>query len=171
MLELPEGQHHLVTFTLDGKEVRGFAEPRMLLSDFLRQQLGHSEVHVACEHGVCGTCTILLDGRPARSCLLFAVQASGRHIETVRSLAADGELNDLQQSFRRHHGLQCGYCTPGILMSSEAFLRSNSNVSEHEVREMLSGHICRCTGYTGMIDAILETADKRAARGAGREPR
>ncbi len=171
MLELPEGQRHLVAFTLDGEEVRGFAEPRMLLSDFLRQQLGRSEVHVACEHGVCGACTILLDGQPARSCLLFAVQASGRRIETVRSLAADGELNDLQQSFRRHHGLQCGYCTPGILMSSEAFLRSNAKVSEHEVREMLSGHICRCTGYAGMVDAIVETAEKRVAQGTGREPR
>ena len=165
MLELPEGKRHLVTFTLDGEEVRGFAEPRMLLSDFLRQQLGRSEVHVACEHGVCGACTILLDGQPARSCLLFALQASGRRAETVRSLvSADGKLNDLQVSFRRHHGLQCGYCTPGILMSSEAFLRTNAKPSEREVREMLSGHICRCTGYVGMVDAILETAQTRAAQ-------
>jgi 2-furoyl-CoA dehydrogenase 2Fe-2S iron sulfur subunit len=165
MLELPEGQRHPVTFTLDGEEVRGFAEPRMLLSDFLRQQLGRSEVHVACEHGVCGACTILLDGQPARSCLLFALQVSGRRIETVRSLAsADGQLNDLQESFRRHHGLQCGYCTPGILMSSEAFLRTNAKPSEREVREMLSGHLCRCTGYAGMVDAILDTAQKRVAQ-------
>jgi len=165
MLELPEGQRHVVSFTLDGEEVRGFAEPRMLLSDFLRQQLGRSEVHVACEHGVCGACTILLDGQPVRSCLLFALQASGRRIETVRSLAsADGQLNDLQESFRRHHGLQCGYCTPGILMSAEVFLRTNARPSEREVREMLSGHLCRCTGYVGMVDAILETAQKRAAR-------
>ncbi len=171
MLELPEGQRHPVTFTLDGEEVRGSAEPRMLLSDFLRQQLGRTEVHVACEHGVCGACTILLDGRPARSCLLFALQVSGRRIDTVRSLAADGELNDLQKSFRHHHGLQCGYCTPGILMSAEAFLRTNTKPSEHEVREMLSGHICRCTGYAGMVDAILATAEKRAAQGTDREPR
>ena len=165
MLELPEGKRHLITFTLDGEEVRGFAEPRMLLSDFLRQQLGRSEVRVACEHGVCGTCTILLDGQPARSCLLFALQASGQRVETVRSLiSADGKLNDLQVSFRRHHGLQCGYCTPGILMSSEAFLRTNAKPSEREVREMLSGHICRCTGYVGMVDAILETAQTRAAQ-------
>jgi 2-furoyl-CoA dehydrogenase 2Fe-2S iron sulfur subunit len=165
MLELKEGQRHLITFMLNGKEVRGFAEPRMLLSDFLRQELGRAEIHVACEHGVCGTCTILLDGQPARSCLTFAVQVSGRRIDTVSSLAsADGTLSDLQESFRRHHGLQCGYCTPGILLSSEAFLRKTSNPSEHEVREMLSGHLCRCTGYVGMVDAILDTAQKRASQ-------
>jgi aerobic-type carbon monoxide dehydrogenase small subunit (CoxS/CutS family) len=120
-------------------------------------------VHVACEQGVCGACTVLLDGKPARSCLMFAVQASGRRVETVRSLSpTDGKLNDLQESFRRHHGLQCGYCTPGILVSTEAFLRVNAKPSEQEVREMLSGHLCRCTGYAGMVDAILETAKKRA---------
>jgi 2-furoyl-CoA dehydrogenase 2Fe-2S iron sulfur subunit len=164
MRELREGQRHLITFTLDGKDVRGSAEPRMLLSDFLRQQLGRPEVHVGCEHGVCGACTILLDGVPARSCLLFAAQVAGRRVDTVRSLSpADGELNDLQQSFRKHHALQCGYCTPGILVSSEAFLRGKASPSEQEVREMLSGHICRCTGYAGMVDAILDTAQKRAA--------
>jgi 2-furoyl-CoA dehydrogenase 2Fe-2S iron sulfur subunit len=163
MLELKEGQRHLVTFTLDGKEARGFAEPRMLLSDFLRQELGRPEVHVACEHGVCGTCTILIDGQLARSCLTFAVQVSGRKVETVASLAsADGKLNDLQAAFRRHHGLQCGYCTPGILVSSEAFLRHNPQPSEQDVREMLSGHLCRCTGYAGMVDAVVETARNRA---------
>jgi 2-furoyl-CoA dehydrogenase 2Fe-2S iron sulfur subunit len=162
MLELKEGQRHPVTITLDGQPVRGLAEPRMLLSDFLRQELGRTEVHVACEHGVCGACTVLLDGVPARSCLTFAVQASGRRVETVRSLAGvDGNLSDLQEAFRRHHGLQCGYCTPGILVSAQAFLRQNANPSEKDVREMLSGHICRCTGYVGMVDAILETAEKR----------
>jgi 2-furoyl-CoA dehydrogenase 2Fe-2S iron sulfur subunit len=164
MLELRAGERHQITFTLDGAEVRGFAEPRMLLSDFLRYELGRTEVHVGCEQGVCGTCTILLDGKLARSCLTFAVQASGRSVETVRGLSpADGKLNDLQESFRRHHGLQCGYCTPGILVSSEAFLRDNAKPSEREVREMLSGHLCRCTGYAGMVDAILETATKRAS--------
>lgn len=164
MLERPEGQRHLVAFTLDGTAVRGFAEPRMLLSDFLRQELGRPEVHVGCEHGVCGACTILLDGKPARSCLLFAVQVAGRRVDTVRSLAsADDKLNDLQEAFRRHHGLQCGYCTPGILLSAEAWLRENISPSEQEVREMLSGHICRCTGYAGMVDAILATARERAA--------
>jgi 2-furoyl-CoA dehydrogenase 2Fe-2S iron sulfur subunit len=164
MRELAEGQRHLITFTLDGREVRGLAEPRMLLSDFLRQELGRSEVHVGCEHGVCGACTVLLDGKPARSCLLFAMQVADRRVDTVRSLSpSDGELNDLQEAFRRHHGLQCGYCTPGILVSSDAFLRGNPAPSEQEVREMLSGHICRCTGYAGMVDAILETARSRAS--------
>lgn len=163
MLELKDSQRHAIAFTLDGETVRGFAEPRMLLSDFLRYELGRSEVHVGCEQGVCGTCTILLDGRPVRSCLIFAVQVAGRVVDTVRSLAdADGNLNDLQQSFRRHHGLQCGYCTPGILVSTEAYLQKNQQPSESEVREMLSGHICRCTGYAGMVDAIVETAKKRA---------
>jgi 2-furoyl-CoA dehydrogenase 2Fe-2S iron sulfur subunit len=162
MLELMEGKRHAISFTLDGETVRGFAEPRMLLSDFLRQELGRAEVHVGCEQGVCGACTILLDGRPARSCLMFAVQASGRTVTTVRALADEkGDLSDLQQSFRRHHGLQCGYCTPGILVSAEAYLREKSGPSEAEVREMLSGHICRCTGYAGMVDAILETAKSR----------
>ena len=167
MLELKAGERHPIKFTLDGVEVRGFAEPRMLLSDFLRHELGRTEIHIACEQGVCGACTIMLDGNPARSCLTFAVQAIGRRVETVRSLSpADGKLNDLQESFRRHHGLQCGYCTPGILVSSEAFLRDHATPSEKEVREMLSGHICRCTGYAGMVDAILETAEKRATTAA-----
>ena len=142
MRRVRKGERARLSLTLNGRKMSGEAEPRMLLSDFLRQQLGRSEVHVACEHGVCGACTILLDGEPARSCLLFALQASGRRIETVRSLVpADGDLNDLQKSFRRHHGLQCGYCTPGILMSAEAFLRTNAKPSEREVREMLSGHL------------------------------
>lgn len=162
MLELKEGQRHLVEFSLNGRPARGHAEPRMLLSDFLRQELGCAELHVGCEHGVCGACTILLDGIPIRSCLAFAVQVAGRSVDTVRRLAAeDGALNDLQEAFRRHHGLQCGYCTPGILMSAEHFLAKNADPSEQEVREMLSGHICRCTGYVGMVDAILETARKR----------
>ena len=164
MLELKEGQRHLITMTLDGERVRGLTEPRMLLSDFLRQELGRTEVHVGCEHGVCGACTVLLDGKPARSCLTFAVQAADRRVDTVRALAhKDGELNDLQDAFRKHHGLQCGFCTPGILLSTEAFLSENVTPSEQQVREMLSGHICRCTGYVGMVDAILETAKKRTA--------
>ncbi len=167
MLELKAGQRHLVTMTLDGEPVRGVAEPRLLLSDFLRHELGRPEVHVACEHGVCGACTVLMDGKPTRSCLTFAVQAAGRRVDTVRSLAhEDQKLSDLQDAFRRHHGLQCGYCTPGILLSAEAFLTENPAPSEREVREMLSGHICRCTGYVGMVDAILDTARKRASAAA-----
>jgi 2-furoyl-CoA dehydrogenase 2Fe-2S iron sulfur subunit len=170
MLELKDGERHTITFVLDGQQVRGVAEPRMLLSDFLRQELGRSEVHVGCEHGVCGACTVLLDGVLARSCLTFAVQASGRTVDTVRSLSgSEGELNDLQKSFRKHHGLQCGYCTPGILVSAESYLKKNSDPSEEQVREMLSGHICRCTGYAGMVDAILETAKTRAGSNDGRQ--
>ncbi|MFZ1884616.1 MAG: (2Fe-2S)-binding protein [Rhodoplanes sp.] len=163
MLELKEGKRHPVDFVLNGKPTRALAEPRMLLSDFLRQELGCAEIHVGCEHGVCGACTILIDGVPARSCLTLAVQAADRNIQTVHSLEAeDGKLSDLQQAFRRHHALQCGYCTPGILISAERFLSSKANPSEQEVREMLSGHICRCTGYVGIVEAILETARTRA---------
>jgi 2-furoyl-CoA dehydrogenase 2Fe-2S iron sulfur subunit len=162
MLELKEGERHAIAFTLDGQSVRGFAEPRMLLSDFLRQELGRPEVHVGCEQGVCGACTVLLDGKLARSCLVFAVQAAGRQVRTVRAQSSDDKLSDLQEAFRRRHGLQCGFCTPGILVSAEAYLQTNGQPSEQEVREMLSGHLCRCTGYAGMVDAILDTAKKRA---------
>ena len=151
-----------VSFILNGTPVTGYAEPRMLLTDFLRQEMGLTEIHVGCEHGVCGACTIRMDGRPARACLTFAVQAEGHRIDTVQSLAGpDGQLADLQLAFRKHHALQCGYCTPGILMSSAAFLEINPNPSEEEVRDMLSGHLCRCTGYVGMVRAILEVARNR----------
>ncbi len=158
-----------VSFILNGKPVSGYAEPRMLLTDFLRQGLGLTEIHVGCEHGVCGACTIRIDGQPARACLTFAVQAEGHRIDTVQSLAGpQGELNDLQVAFRKHHGLQCGYCTPGILMSVSAFLEVNANPSEEEVREMLSGHLCRCTGYVGIVRAILEVARNRGAGTEGK---
>ena len=151
-----------ISFILNGKEVTGRAEPRMLLTDFLRDELGLTEIHVGCEHGVCGTCTIQLDGRPARGCLTFAVQVQGHRVDTVQSLAGPGgALNDLQLAFRKHHGLQCGYCTPGILMSVSAFLQINANPSEEEVREMLSGHLCRCTGYVGMVRAVLDVVKSR----------
>ncbi|MBI4969371.1 MAG: (2Fe-2S)-binding protein [Rhodospirillales bacterium] len=151
-----------ISFVLNGKPVVAEVEPRMLLSDFLRQELGRTDIHVGCEHGVCGACTIRFDGRPARSCLMFAVQADGHRVDTVESLATqEGALNDLQRAFRTHHGLQCGYCTPGILMSAEAYLEGHPDPSEAEVREMLSGHLCRCTGYVGMVRAILATAKAR----------
>jgi 2-furoyl-CoA dehydrogenase 2Fe-2S iron sulfur subunit len=163
MPEVTADGRQLVSLTVNGKELTGYAEPRMLLTDFLRQELGLTEIHVSCEHGVCGACTVLLDGRPTRGCLTFAVQASGHSIETVQGLSGeDGELNDLQRSFRKHHGLQCGFCTPGILMSATAFLDTNPSPDEGEVREMLSGHICRCTGYVGMVRAIMETATSRS---------
>ncbi len=161
---LNKNTRHSVTLLLDGHEVTGFAEPRLLLSDFLRQEQAVNAVHVACEHGVCGACTVLLDGKAVRSCLIFAVQAAGRRIDTAAGLAGeDSALNDLQQAFRRHHALQCGFCTPGILMSVTDFLERNPQPSEEALREMLSGHLCRCTGYTGMVRAVLDVAAERAA--------
>lgn len=152
----------LISFKLNGKAVSAYAEPRMLLTDFLRREFGASEIHVGCEHGVCGACTLLVDGAPTRSCLTYAVQIDGHLVDTVQSLGGpDGELNDLQTNFRKRHGLQCGYCTPGILMSSTAFLKENPSPTEEEVRDMLSGHICRCTGYVGMVQAIMDTAAER----------
>ncbi|MBT5941289.1 MAG: (2Fe-2S)-binding protein [Rhodospirillaceae bacterium] len=135
----------------------------MLLSDFLREEMALMGVHVACEHGVCGACTVQIDGKSVRSCLTFAVQMEGRVVDTVESLAdkETGELSDLQKAFRKHHGLQCGYCTPGILMSVEYFLEVNPKPNEEEIREMLSGHICRCTGYTGMVRAIKDVVRSR----------
>ena len=157
MPTLTRGVRHAVTVTLNGRKVTGHAEPRMLLSDFLRQELAAIDVHVGCEHGVCGACTVLLDGVPARACLTFAVQADGRSVETVEGLAdADGELSGLQKAFRKHHALQCGYCTPGILMSLSHYLEVNPKPTEDELRDMLSGHLCRCTGYVGMVRAVLD---------------
>lgn len=160
MSKLSNEQKHQITFTLNGNSVSGYAEPRMLLSDFLRQEMALTGIHVGCEHGVCGACTIRIDGKIGRSCLMLAVQVEGQSVDTVESLAGeDEELSPLQKSFRKHHGLQCGYCTPGILMSASAFLEENDDPTEQEVREMLSGHICRCTGYVGMVRAILDVAN------------
>ncbi len=157
MPQLNRDTRHPVTFTLNGKTVSGHAEPRMLLSDFLLSEIGLTSMHVGCEHGVCGACTLLLDGKVARSCLTFAVQCDGRKIETVEGLTgADGELTALQKAFRKHHALQCGYCTPGILMSLTAYLKVNPKPTEEELRDMLSGHLCRCTGYVGMVHAVLD---------------
>ena len=134
----------------------------MLLSDYLRQEMALQGVHVACEHGVCGACTVRINGKAVRSCLTFAVQADGANVETAEGLASsEGELNDLQKAFRKHHGLQCGFCTPGILMSVEAYLEVNPKPNEEEVRDMLSGHLCRCTGYTGMVRAVLDVVEQR----------
>lgn len=155
-----------VRFTLNGKPVAAHAESRMLLTDFLRQELGATGTHVGCEHGVCGCCTILVDGVATRGCLMLAVQADGRSVDTVESLSADGiTLNALQVAFREHHALQCGYCTPGILISFTDYLRrTDGNVSAEGVREVLSGHICRCTGYNGIVRAVLDAANKRRRR-------
>jgi 2-furoyl-CoA dehydrogenase 2Fe-2S iron sulfur subunit len=151
-----------LSLTLNGRKLSGEAEPRMLLSDFLRHVLGATGTHVGCEHGVCGCCTVLIDGAAVRSCLMLAVQAEGRAVTTVESLAApDGTLNALQQAFQNNHALQCGFCTPGILMSFTDFLERNPDPSEAEVVEVLSGHLCRCTGYAGIVSAVLEAASRR----------
>jgi 2-furoyl-CoA dehydrogenase 2Fe-2S iron sulfur subunit len=152
-------QQHTVTLRLNGAERTGNCEPRTLLSDFLRQELGATGVHVGCEHGVCGACTVTIDGVAQRSCLTLAVAAEGRDVQTVEGLAPEsGALSTLQAAFRRHHALQCGFCTPGILMSCVDFLSRVPDPDEAQVREMLSGHLCRCTGYSNIVAAILEAA-------------
>jgi len=165
-LHLPRGRCHTVSLTLNGERRSGEAEPRMLLCDFLRHELNAYGVHVGCEHGVCGACTVLVDGRAMRSCTQFAVQADGAEIVTVEGLAHPGTLNDLQQAFSKHHALQCGFCTPGILCSATDFLKSNPSPDETELRDMLSGHICRCTGYAGIVSALLEVASQRQQKGS-----
>ena len=164
MPQLNRDTRHYVTIILNGEPVSGYAEPRTLLSDFLIQELGVTSSHVGCEHGVCGACTVRLDDTLARACLMFAVQADGRRIDTAEGLVGkDGELSDLQRAFRRHHALQCGYCTPGILMSLDVYLGQNPDPTVAEVREMLSGHICRCTGYVGMVNAVMDVVSTRKA--------
>ena len=148
-----------VSITLNGRKLSADAEPRTLLSDFLRHSLGATGTHVGCEHGVCGCCTVQIDGAAVRSCLTLAIQAEGREVNTVESLAApDGKLNKLQQAFQNHHALQCGFCTPGILMSFTDYLSRNPKPTEEDLREVLSGHICRCTGYAGIMAALKEAA-------------
>lgn len=152
---------HEVTLSVNGKSYTESVESRWSLADFLRHKLGLTGTHLGCEHGVCGACTVLMDGRTVRGCLTLAVQAAGKSIETVEGLApSDTELNTLQQAFWDNHGLQCGFCTPGILMTLTEFLRDTPDPSEAEVREALSGNICRCTGYQGIVDAALEAAEK-----------
>jgi aerobic-type carbon monoxide dehydrogenase small subunit (CoxS/CutS family) len=155
---------HDVALSVNGTPYRRTVEARLLLSDFLRHDLRLAGTHVGCEHGVCGACTILLDGAPVRSCLMFAVQADGCELSTIEGLAsASGELDPLQQAMHEHHGLQCGYCTPGILMTMTAFLKENTAPSEDEVREALSGNLCRCTGYQNIVDAVLKAAARLGA--------
>jgi carbon-monoxide dehydrogenase small subunit len=146
--------------TVNGVEHRREVEPRLLLTDFLRHELGLTGTHVGCEHGVCGACTIRLDGAPVRACLIFAVQADGHAIETVEGLGTPEALSPLQQAFRDAHALQCGYCTPGILMTMTAFLEENPAPDEAAVRHALSGNLCRCTGYEHIVDAVLLAAER-----------
>jgi aerobic carbon-monoxide dehydrogenase small subunit len=148
-----------ITVTVNGTRYEREVEPRITLADFLRHELMLTGTHLGCEHGVCGACTILVDGRTARSCLMFAIQANGKSLDTIEGLAApDGTLSPLQEAFRRHHGLQCGFCTPGMLMTLTELLRDNPSATEHEIRDTLSGNLCRCTGYAGIIDAALDAA-------------
>ncbi|WP_430648756.1 (2Fe-2S)-binding protein [Bradyrhizobium pachyrhizi] len=136
-------------------------EPRMLLSDFLRHELGLTGTHVGCEHGVCGACTVLLDGRSARSCLTLAIQAQGMQVETVEGLGTVDNLGRVQEAFRTHHGLQCGFCTPGMIMTITDMLRHHPLETDEQIREALSGNICRCTGYQHIVDAVRELAKER----------
>ncbi len=161
MPRLSADRKHPVRFSLNGSPVSGEAEPRLLLTDFLRHAVGATGTHVGCEHGVCGACTVQIDGRPARACLTLAVQAHGADIRTVEGLApAPDRLSVLQESFREHHALQCGFCTSGILMSLDALFRDRPRASEQDIREILAGHLCRCTGYAPIVKAAL-AAQKR----------
>ncbi len=154
-----EGAKLPVRVEVNGRRHEREVEPRLLLSDFLRHELGLTGTHVGCEHGVCGVCTVLVDGEAVRSCLMLAVQVDGHAVETVESLASpSGELHPLQAAFRQTHALQCGFCTPGILMSLVAFLRDTPSPSESEARHALSGTLCRCTGYQHIVDAVLLAA-------------
>ena len=161
-----------VELQVNGKTYRREVEPRLLLSDFLRHELGLTGTHVGCEHGVCGSCTVLLDGEPVRACLLLAIQTQGRRVETVEGLAdgnadghghGDGALHPLQQAFWEKHGLQCGFCTAGILMTMVPFLAENPDPDEPEIRYALSGNLCRCTGYQHIVDAVKLAAEKLRA--------
>jgi 2-furoyl-CoA dehydrogenase 2Fe-2S iron sulfur subunit len=159
MRRVSRDQRTRVTLALNGRKLSADAEPRLLLSDFLRHALGATGTHVGCEHGICGCCTVMIDGVAQRSCLTLAVQVEGREVQTVESLAApDGTLNPLQQAFRNNHALQCGFCTPGILMSFTDYLARNPKPTTEEIRDVLSGHICRCTGYAGIVAAVEEVA-------------
>ena len=159
MLKLSKEGRHKVNFTLNGRPVSGWAGARMLLSDFLRAELGETGTHVGCEHGVCGACTVRIEGLAVRSCLTLAVQAEGSIVETVEGLAAaDGELNLLQKAFRKHHALQCGYCTPGVLMSLTDLFERTPTPDRAQIEDAVGGHLCRCTGYAGIMEAAMEVA-------------
>ena len=152
-----------ISLTVNGRQYSGTAEPRKLLSDFIREDLELTGTHVGCEHGVCGACTIMLNGEPVRSCLLFAVQADGAELLTVEGLANGEELHPIQEAFWEAHGLQCGFCTPGFLITTLAFLRENPAPTEQEIREALSGNLCRCTGYQNIVKAVQIAAEKLTA--------
>ena len=147
-----------IELNVNGRARQGAAEPRRTLADFLREDLGLTGTHLGCEHGVCGACTVIVDGEPARSCLMLAVQARGADVVTIEGLALDGELNPLQQAMWDSHGFQCGFCTPGFLMQITALLAASPDPTEAEIREALSGNICRCTGYESIVNGVLRAA-------------
>ncbi len=167
---------HLIRLRVNGREHELAVESRRTLADMLRDDLGYTGTHLGCEHGICGACTVLVDGEPARSCLMFGVQADGAEISTVEGLADGDRLSDLQQSFSDRHGLQCGFCTPGFLMLAEGYLAqrdaaaAGEEPTEAEIRELVAANLCRCTGYQGIVEAVLATARsrwQRAAQAAG----
>jgi aerobic-type carbon monoxide dehydrogenase small subunit (CoxS/CutS family) len=157
---------HPIRVTVNGTEHELSVEARRTLADMLRHDLGYTGTHLGCEHGICGACTVIMDGEPVRSCLVFGVQADGCSVRTVEALASpDGELSDMQQAFSDHHALQCGFCTPGFLMLAEAYLATGSELSSaQQARELVASNLCRCTGYQGIVDAVLATARARRAR-------
>ena len=154
-------KNHFVNLTLNGVERESSCESRTTLLDFIRHDLGATGTHAGCEHGVCGACTVEVDGQVIRSCLMFACQAHGSVVKTVEGISELGELSDLQSAFKKHHALQCGFCTSGFLMAANDLLNKNPNPTELEVREGLSGNICRCTGYVGIVEAVLDVASSR----------
>src|ERR671934_83166 len=152
---------------VNGQMHSGVAQTRTLLCDFLRHSVGFTGVHVGCEHGVCGACTVLLDGAPVRSCLMFAVQVGDAEITTIEALSSGARLHPLQEAFRRNHGLQCGFCTPGMVMAAASYLKENPDPSEEDVRLSLEGNLCRCTGYQNIVASILDAVGSMAGAGVG----
>lgn len=156
---------HTIELTLNGQQQQREVQPRQHLVDFLRNCVGLKGSHLGCEHGVCGACTVEVDGKIVRGCLTLAVQADGRKVRTIEGLSQDGDVRDLQQAFVRHNALQCGFCTPGMLMAAKELLEQKPDATRAEVREWISGNYCRCTGYHAIVDAICETLNARAGRG------
>ncbi len=165
MKRLDHDARQCIALVLNGLSRSGWCDSRTLLCDFLRHELGATGTHVGCEHGVCGACTVRVEGVTVRACLMLAVQAEGQRVDTVEGLASDAGLGELQRAFKRHHALQCGFCTAGILMSCSDFLERVRQPSETQVREMLSGHLCRCTGYSNIVAAMLDVAGERQQEG------
>jgi aerobic carbon-monoxide dehydrogenase small subunit len=152
---------HKITLTVNGREMSGHAEARLTLVDFLRDVLGQTGTHIGCEHGVCGACSVVMDGKPVRSCLMFAVMADGHEITTVEGLEGpNGEISPLQDAFWENHAMQCGYCTPGMLIATHTLLQENPDPDEAEIREAIGGNLCRCTGYQQIVEAVQMTAKK-----------